>query len=71
MIRRGSKVKWKRGDDFVVGKVLETATERMAKTVAGQVITKVGETKNKALYIEFENGYKTLLLEEEVEKVDS
>lgn len=71
MIRTGSKVKWKRGNDFVVGKVLETATQRMVKSVAGQVITKVGEANNKVLYIEFENGYKALLLEEEVERVDS
>jgi hypothetical protein len=68
MIRTGSKVKWKRGNSFVIGKVLETATGRMSKTVAGQGVTKVGASNNKVLYIEFENGYKTLLLEEEVER---
>jgi hypothetical protein len=40
----------------------------MSKTVAGQGVTKVGASNNKVLYIEFENGYKTLLLEEEVER---
>lgn len=70
MIQKGSKVKWKRGNSFVIGKVLETATGRVSKMVVRQGITKVGEPKHKVLYIEFENGYTTLLLEEEAEKAE-
>ncbi|MDQ3392702.1 MAG: DUF2945 domain-containing protein [Bacteroidota bacterium] len=69
MIKIGSKVKWKSKGDFTEGKVLETYTEEITKTLKGTVITRKGRKKNKALLIEQFDGTKVLKLEEEVEKV--
>ena len=69
MIREGTKVKWKWGNGTAEGKVKETHTEKIVKTIAGQKVTRNGESGNKALYIEQEDGSKVLKLESEVERV--
>jgi len=68
MIREGTKVKWKWGNGTAEGKVQETYTEKIVKTIAGQKVTRNGESGNKALYIEQEDGSKVLKLESEVER---
>lgn len=70
MIRTGTKVKWKWADGIATGKVVETATEKMVKTIKGQKVVRNGEQGNKALYIEQEDGTKILKLESEVERTD-
>lgn len=66
MIRKGSEVKWKWGSGEASGKVLETYTGSVTKTIKGSEITRNGESGNKALYIEQEDGDKVLKLESEV-----
>lgn len=70
MIQEGSNVKWKWGNGTAEGKVTETYTDEVTKTIDGSEITRKGEQGNKALYIEQEDGSKVLKLEKEVEKVD-
>lgn len=68
MIKTGSKVKWKWGNGEAEGKVLQTYTEEITKTIKGSVITRKGQKNNKALLIEQEDGSKVLKLEQEVER---
>lgn len=70
MIREGTVVKWKWGNGVAEGKVIETYTERVSKTIAGQAITRNGVYGNKALYIRQEDGSEVLKLESEVERAD-
>lgn len=68
MIRKGSKVKWNWGNGIAKGKVLETYTKSITKTLKGSDVTRNGESGNKALYIEQDDGDKVLKLENEVTK---
>ena len=68
MIQKGSTVKWKWGNGSAQGKVKETYSEKVTKTIDGSEITRNGEEGNKALLIEQEEGGQVLKLEEEVEK---
>ncbi|MCL6217408.1 DUF2945 domain-containing protein [Zunongwangia pacifica] len=70
MIQKGSNVKWEWGNGTATGKVTETYTEEVTKTIDGSEITRKGKQGNKALYIEQEDGSKVLKLEKEVEKAD-
>lgn len=70
MIREGTKVKWKWGSGVATGKVVETYTKSISKEIAGSTVTRNGESDNKALFIEQENGSKVLKLESEVERND-
>jgi ABC-type sulfate transport system substrate-binding protein len=66
MIRKGTLVKWKWGSGEAEGKVIETFTEKVTKTIKGSEVTRNGEQGNKALFIEQEDGDKVLKLESEV-----
>lgn len=68
MIREGSEVKWEWGNGTAKGKVKETYTKKISKTIKGNEVTKNGEEGNKALYIEQEDGDNVLKLESEVSK---
>lgn len=70
MIKKGTKVKWNWGNGTAEGKVTETYTEKVTKTIEGNEVTRNGEEGNKALYIEQEDGDKVLKSESEVERVD-
>ena len=70
MITKGTKVTWKWGSGKATGKVLETYTEDITKTIKGSKITRKGEKGNKALFIEQEDGDKVLKSESEVERAD-
>ncbi|WP_405252296.1 DUF2945 domain-containing protein [Dokdonia sp. Asnod3-C12] len=70
MIKEGTKVQWKWGNGTAEGKVTETFTEKVTRTIKGSEVTRNGESGNKALYIEQEDGDKVLKLEDEVERVD-
>jgi len=69
MIREGSEVKWKWGNGTATGKVKESFSKEITRTIDGSEITRKGEEGNKALVIEQEDGSKVLKLESEVEKV--
>ncbi|MBF8456097.1 DUF2945 domain-containing protein [Kaistella sp. G5-32] len=68
MIKKGTIVQWKWGSGSAKGKVIETFTEEVHKTIKGSKITRKGEKDNKALLIEQEDGDKVLKLESEVTK---
>ncbi|MGB3848809.1 MAG: DUF2945 domain-containing protein [Tunicatimonas sp.] len=68
MIQKGSTVRWKWGNGSAQGKVKETFAEEVTKTIKGSEITRKGESGNKALLIEQEDGDEVLKLESEVEK---
>jgi hypothetical protein len=70
MIRQGSKVKWKWGSGTAIGKVQETYTKQITKTIKGTDVTRDETTNNKALYIKQDDGDYVLKLENEVEKVE-
>lgn len=67
MIKKGTTVQWKWGSGTATGKVTETFTEEITKTIKGSKITRKGTKENKALLIEQEDGDKVLKLESEVE----
>lgn len=68
MIRKGSKVSWKWGNGTATGKVKESFSEEVTRTIKGNEVTRKGESGNKALLIEQEDGGKVLKLESEVDK---
>ncbi|WP_116105424.1 DUF2945 domain-containing protein [Lewinella sp. IMCC34191] len=70
MIREGSKVKWSWGNGTATGKVEETFSKEVTRTIDGNEVTRKGESGNKALLIEQDDGGKVLKLESEVEKAD-
>ena len=70
MIRKGSNVKWSWGNGSATGKVEETFSEEVSRTIDGNKVTRKGESGNKALLIKQEDGGKVLKLESEVEKAD-
>ncbi|TXF91817.1 hypothetical protein FUA23_01125 [Neolewinella aurantiaca] len=70
MIRKGTEVKWKWGNGHASGKVNETYTGSVTKTIKGSEVTRNGSDEDKALYIEQEDGGKVLKLESEVERAD-
>lgn len=70
MIRKGTSVKWKWGNGTATGKVEETFTEEVTRTIEGNKVTRKGESGNKALLIKQDDGGKVLKLEDEVEKAD-
>lgn len=67
MIKKGTSVQWKWGSGTAAGKVTETFTEEITKTLKGSKITRKGTKENKALLIEQEDGDKVLKLENELE----
>tara|TARA_R110002049_G_scaffold242357_1_gene416191 strand:+ start:30056 stop:30268 length:213 start_codon:yes stop_codon:yes gene_type:complete len=70
MIRKGTQVKWKWGNGYAKGKVIETFNSSITKTIDGKSITRHGENNNKALYIEQSDNSKVLKLESEVQRED-
>jgi hypothetical protein len=71
MIQKGSKVEWKWGNGTATGKVQETYTKDVTKTIKGTDVTRKGESGNKALYIKQDDGDHVLKSESEVEHIDS
>lgn len=68
MIKEGTKVTWKWGSGKASGKVVETYTKSVTKTIKGTDVTREGETNNKALYIKQDDGDHVLKLESEVNR---
>ncbi|MBS9464299.1 DUF2945 domain-containing protein [Flagellimonas sp. 389] len=68
MIRKGTSVKWKWGNGYASGKVIETHNSKVSKTIKGSEVVRNGEEGNKALYIAQEGGDHVLKLESEVER---
>ncbi|MFD2915840.1 hypervirulence associated TUDOR domain-containing protein [Psychroserpens luteus] len=70
MIKKGTQVKWNWGNSTASGKVQDTYTKKVTKTIKGNEVTRNGEEGNKALYIQQEDGDCVLKSESEVERID-
>lgn len=70
MIRKGTTVKWKWGNGTAEGKVTDTFTESVTRTIKGNEVTRNGSDDDKALLIKQEDGDKVLKLESEVKRAD-
>jgi len=70
MIRQGTAVKWSWGNGTAQGKVEETFSKSVTRTLKGSEVTRNGSDDDKALLIKQEDGDKVLKLESEVERVD-
>ncbi len=69
MIRKGTVVKWNWGNGQATGKVEETYSKKITKTIKGTEVTRNGENNNKALYIKLDDGNYALKSENEVERI--
>lgn len=69
MIKKGTEVQWKWGKGMAKGKVEETYTSKVSKTLKGTKVNREGEQGNKALYIQQDDGGYVLKSESEVERV--
>ena len=70
MIRKGTVVKWSWGNGSAEGKVEETYTSKITKTIKGSEVTRNAEKDNKALYIKQDDGNYVLKSENEIERVN-
>ena len=70
MIKKGTIVQWNWASGTAKGKVVETYTEKVIKTIKGTKVTRNGEKGNKALYIKQDDGDHVLKSESEVQRVD-
>lgn len=70
MIQKGTEVTWKWGSGTAKGKVVETFTKKVTKTIKGEEVTRNGEEGDKALYIKQEDGDHVLKSESEVKRAD-
>tara|TARA_R110002012_G_scaffold13593_1_gene57786 strand:- start:121 stop:336 length:216 start_codon:yes stop_codon:yes gene_type:complete len=71
MIQKGANVQWNWGNGTAKGKVEETYTKKITKTIKGTEVTRNGEQGDKALYIKQEDGDYVLKSESEVEQNDT
>ncbi len=70
MIQKGTEVEWKWGNGTAKGKVEETYSKEITKTIKGNKVTRKGEEGNKALYIKQDDGDYVLKSESEVKRAD-
>lgn len=68
MIKKGTQVKWNWGKGSAKGRVEETFTKKISKTIKGNEVTRNGVEGNKALYIKQEDGDYVLKSESEVKR---
>lgn len=70
MIKKGTQVKWKWGSGIAKGKVQETHTNKITKTIKGTDVIRNGEQRNNVLCIVQDDGDFVLKSESEVERID-
>ena len=66
--RQGTKVKWKWGSGYGHGKVSESFTEKVTRTISGNEVTREASSDEPAYMIEQEDGDRVLKSHTEVEK---
>ncbi|WP_292949860.1 DUF2945 domain-containing protein [Olleya sp. UBA1516] len=69
MIKTGTEVQWDWGHGTAKGKVEETYTKKITKTIKGTKVTREGTSGNKALFIKQSDGDFVLKSENEVKRV--
>lgn len=67
--RKGAKVKWKWGAHQAEGKVAESFTDDVERTIKGEKIKRKASKEEPAYLIEQEGGDKVLKSHSELEKV--
>ena len=65
---KGDKVSWEWGNGRGEGKVTETFTKKVTRTLKGSEITRNGSDDDPALLIEQDDGDEVLKLSSEVDK---
>lgn len=68
MIRTGTTVRWKWGQDYAQGKVSEVHHAEVSRTIKGSQVTRNGSEDNPAYVIEQDDGTTVLKLKSEVER---
>ncbi|ADY66826.1 hypothetical protein AGROH133_12029 [Agrobacterium tumefaciens] len=68
--RKGTKVRWKWGNGTGEGKIVETFTDDVEKTISGSTIKRKASKDEPAYLIEQEDGAKVLKSKSELEHVD-
>src|SRR5690349_16318926 len=58
--RKGTKVTWKWGNGTAEGKVAESFTDRVTRTIEGKEITRDADADNPAYLVEQEDGSRAL-----------
>ena len=58
--RKGTKVKWSWGDGNAEGKVVESFTEHVSRTIKGNEVTRDADQDNPAYLIEQSDGSRVL-----------
>ncbi|OIQ17387.1 DUF2945 domain-containing protein [Lacinutrix sp. MedPE-SW] len=70
MIKTGTQVKWDWANGTAKGKVEQTYTKSITKTIKGTEVTRIGKPNNKALYIKQDDGDFVLKSESEVSRAN-
>jgi hypothetical protein len=68
--RKGEWVEWNWGAGTGTGKVSDTFTEKVTRTIEGSEITRNADSDNPAYMIEQEDGSRVLKSESELSKPD-
>lgn len=66
--KQGAKVKWKWGNGYGNGKVTETFTDKVTRTISGTEVTRNASADEPAYLIEQEDGDRVLKSHSEVEQ---
>ncbi len=66
--QKGDKVEWDWGNGTAEGKVADTHTKSITRTIKGSEVTRNGSDDDPALEIEQDDGTKVLKLASEVRK---
>lgn len=69
-LRKGSKVEWKWGNGTATGKIAETFTEKVERTIKGKTVTRDASKDDPAYLIEQDDGTKVLKSASEVSRAD-
>lgn len=70
MIRVGSVVRWKWGSGSAEGKIVESHTERVTRTLQGHAVTRNATADRPAYLIETADGSRVLKSASEIERAD-
>lgn len=70
MIRKGTEVEWNWGNGTGRGKVIETFTNKVTRTIAGSKVTREASEDDPAYLIEQDDGDQVLKSRSELSRAD-